>query len=53
MFSRYCAALRALGMPRFTSRHPELIDSVIRSLVDLVAEFHHQTQGEPRVAMWR
>jgi hypothetical protein len=30
-------------MPTFAARHPELVPSALRSLVDMAAEFHHDT----------
>lgn len=40
LFGRYCTALLELRMPTFAARHPELVTSALRSLVDMAAEFH-------------
>jgi hypothetical protein len=45
LFSRYVRALQELEMPKFTARHPQLIDSVLRALVDLVTDFYDATNG--------
>ncbi|KAK3254013.1 hypothetical protein CYMTET_36757, partial [Cymbomonas tetramitiformis] len=39
LHSQFCTALCRLNMPRFTQRHPQLVDTVMRHLLDLAAEF--------------